>query len=299
MKKILFLLFITSHLFAQEIECRVTLNTSQLNSRQTTDAQTFSELENAIKTFMNNRQWTNDVYGRNEKIKCDLTINLTSSSRQNVFSGNAQFQVLRPVYGTDYETVIFKYVDRNFDISFAPEERQMVFNEQGYTNNLTSILAIYSLVALAIDYDTFAKHGGQQFIQRAYNVVTLAATQGGGWASSENARRNRYWLVDNLQSQQMMKFREGLYEYHRLILDQFGKDTSGSRAKILSFLELVQNIVTLNQSAVLINTFFDAKAQEFVNIFSQGSAEEKQKAFILLSGLDPDKTEIYRKIING
>lgn len=298
MRKIVFLLLFTSFfkVSAQELECIVDLNTDMLSTSQNSDPAVFRELEQAVTQFMNSQRWTNDIYGDEEKIQCKLTINLMKSPAQNVFNGNTQFQVLRPVYGTDYETVIFQFVDNNFNISFAPVERQMVFNEQGYTNNLTSILAFYSLMALIVDYDSFEKMGGDPFIQRALNVANLAPSGDAGW-SQKSGSRNRYRLVENYQNQQLRRFREGFYEYHRLSLDQFGKDPDKARASILKYLEVVQNIVILRSNWMAINGFFDAKVQEMIKIFSKGSPEEKQQAFLLLSNLDPDKTEQYRKIV--
>lgn len=294
---LLLLLFTTQVAFAQEIKCIVEVNTAALKTSQNSDPQVFTQLESAIANFMNTQRWTNDIFSEKEKINCKLTINLMNSPKQNIFNGNAQFQVVRPVYGTDYETVTFQYIDNSFNISFAPEERQMVFNEQGFTNNLTSILAFYSLMALTFDYDSFAKLGGSDFVQRALNVVNLASSGDEGW-SQKGSSRNRYWLVENLQNQQLRRFREGFYNYHRVILDDFGRDPEKAREEVLKLLEVVQNIMVLQTTSVLINTFFDAKAQEIVNIFSQGTPQEKQKAFLLLSSLDPDKTEVYRKIVS-
>lgn len=296
MKYLILLLFIGQFTFAQELKCDVEINTAPLKSSQNSDPQVFAELERAVVNFMNNQRWTNDIFNEKEKIKCKLTINLMSSPKQNVFQGNAQFQVIRPVYGTDYETIVFQYIDNSFNISFEPSERQMVFNEQGYSNNLTSILAFYSLMALSFDYDSFAKLGGNEFVQRAFNIVNLASSGDAGW-SQDGSSRNRFWLVENLQNQQLRRFREGFYTYHRIVLDDFGRDQEKAREEVLKFLEVVQNIMVLQTTSVLVNTFFDAKAQEIVNIFSQGSPQEKQKAFLLLSTLDPDKTEVYRKIV--
>jgi hypothetical protein len=56
-------------------------------------------------------------------------------------------------------------------------------------------------------------------------------------------------------------------------------------------------IAGLKNNSVIINSFFDAKFQELINIFSEGSKQEKQEAFSIMSALDPDKTEAYRKLM--
>jgi hypothetical protein len=284
---------------AQELSCKVTINTSQLaTNTQQNDKQFFADLEQAVFNFINNQRWTNDVFAEKEKVKCNLVINLLKSPAQNRFIGNAQFQVIRPVYGTTYETVTFQFVDRAFEFSFAPEERQMVFNEQGFTNKLTSMLSYYSLLALAIDYDTFSRLGGSQYLERAYNVCTIAGNSGGGEGWSANSdMRNRYWIIENLRNQQLLRFREGLYNYHRVVLDGFASNPAAARKQVIEFLQTLKNIVSLKQNAVVINYFFDAKSIELINIFSEATSQEKQQVFSLLSNMDPDKTEAYRQIL--
>lgn len=301
-KKVIFVfiyLILGSVAIAQELNCAVTLNYNQINSKGgiSFDKAQFAEIENTIKNFMNNQRWTTDAFAEKEKIKCNLVINLLESPGQNKFKGNAQFQVLRPVFGSTYETISLKYIDRNFDFSFAPEDRQMIFNEQSFTNNLTSILSFYSLIALAIDYDSFSKFGGNPFLERAYNITILAGNSiGSSWVQSADTR-GRYWLIENLRSQQFNNFREGFYKYHRLILDDFGRVSASGRKQILEYLETIKTVSTMKQGSVLINSFFDAKSEELINIFSEATKQEKEEAFALLLNLDPDKTENYRKIL--
>lgn len=281
---------------AQELNCTVSVVTSQLKTRQQTDVESIRQLEAGIKNFMNNTRWTNDVYADGEKIKCNLLITLRESKTQNVFSGRAQFQVLRPVFGTTYESVIFQYVDQNFDFSFAPEDRQMIFNEQNFSSNLTSMLAFYAFVGLATHYDTFKKFGGNDFVQRAFNVVNLANVMGGPWTQSVADRRTRYWLIENLQNQQFRPYREGLYTYHRLVLDDISNNPAEKRKMVLSFIKDLQAIQTLNTISPVLNSFFDAKAIELVNLLSEATLEERNEAFKMFSEMTPDKIETFRPL---
>jgi len=282
---------------AQEINCNVTIVSDQLQSQQAAEKQVFVDMKTSISDFINNKRWTNDIYSQEERIKCNLIITFTKSPQQNVYQGNAQFQVIRPVYNATYETVLLSYVDRNFNISFTPEDRQMNFNELSFTNNLTSILGFYSLIALTVDYDSFSKLGGNSYLQRAYNLANLASSAGqGGWEQSGD-QRNRYWLVENLQNQQLLAFREGLYNYHRIALDNFTIDPVGGRKLVMDFLNSIKSMQQLKTNSVLLNSFMNAKNQEMVNVFSEATKDEKQKAFTLLSSVDPSKTELYRKLV--
>ncbi len=282
---------------AQEIVCKVSLNTSSLDVNVSGDKQVFSQIEQAITNFMNNQRWTSDQYEDKEKLKCNLNINLLKVKNQYSYSGNAQFQVLRPVYGSTYETVLMQFVDRNFEFSYAPEERTMLFNEQTYLNNLTSTLAYYSLIALSLDYDSFSKLGGNPYIERAYNVANVAGNAiKGPWLQSSDLR-SRFHFVENLRNQIVSPFREGYYTYHRLVLDDFTNNTPEKRKMVLEYLKTIKIISTSKPQAILIRNFFDSKSAELVNIFSASEKPEKQEAFKLLSQIDPTKIEIYRQIL--
>ncbi len=282
---------------AQEIVCKVTMNTSGLDVNVGGDKQVFSQIEQAITNFMNNQRWTTDTYTDKEKIKCNLNINLLKVKNQYSYSGNAQFQVVRPVYGSTYETVLLQYIDRNFEFSYAPEERTMLFNEQTYLNNLTSMLSYYSLIALALDYDSFSKLGGNPYIERAYNVANLAGNAiKGPWLQSSDLR-SRFHFVENLRNQIVSPFREGYYTYHRTILDDFTNNSSEKRKMVLEFLNTIKIVSTAKPQALLIRNFFDSKYAELINIFSTSEKAEKQEAFKLLSQLDPTKIESYRQIL--
>jgi hypothetical protein len=110
MKKLV-LLVLTACSFAgnaQELNCNVTIVSDQLQSQQAAEKQVFVEMKASISDFMNNKRWTNDIYSQEERIKCNLIITFTKSPQQNVYQGNAQFQVIRPVYNATYESVATK-----------------------------------------------------------------------------------------------------------------------------------------------------------------------------------------------
>jgi Domain of unknown function (DUF4835) len=296
--KILSLLFVLAFSAnAQELNCVVTLNSDQLYAQQNTDANAMNQLKAAITDFMNSRRWTNDNYAPEEKIKCKLNINLLRSPSQGNYEGNVQVIVTRPVFGTGYETITFSYIDRFFNFGFLPGN-PMFFNENSYSDELTHSLAYYAYIILASDYDTFSKQGGTPYIQKAFNLANIAQTASASpaWKSSGDTR-NRYWLTENLMNQQMMAFREGLYNYHRLGLDTFAENSVLARKQVIEMLNTIRTVNQLKPAAVLINSFFDAKGEEIYKILREASKDERLKAFTTLSMLDPAKTEMYRKLM--
>ncbi|WP_082111622.1 type IX secretion system protein PorD [Spirosoma radiotolerans] len=282
---------------AQELNCQVTVNSDQLFAQQKTDFAYLNQLKGIITEFMNNRRWSNDQFGVSERINCSLNINLLKSLTQGVFEATAQITVTRPVYGTNYETTTFTYVDRAFNFVYLPTT-PVYFRDNQFTDDLTSLLAFYANVILAVDYDTFSKQGGNPYVQRAYTITNLAqqGSANGAWQNGGD-RRNRYWLIENMQNQQLIPFRDGLYTYHRQGLDVFASNPVQVRKQTLALLSTIRTIGLQLPNSVLISSFFEAKWLELYNILYEGTPAERKQAFDLLSYLDPGKTENYRKLI--
>lgn len=283
---------------AQELNCTISLRTDQIkvNQQSNNAQQIYSELQRAMADFVNGRRWTNDQFRQEEKIRLDISINLQRATADGDYDGQAMIQINRPVFGTNYETVLLKFVDRSFSFKYQPNN-PLNFNESTFTNNLTSLLAYYSYLALALDYDSFGRRGGDVWIQRAYNVANLASNGGSpGW-DSRGDQRARYWLIDDLQNQQMVPFREGLYVYHRLALDTMLDQPDQSRKQILAVLNDLKGVNQQRPATLLLNSFFDAKSEELYQIFSKGMPADKSQAYQLLSQLDPTKADLYRRLV--
>lgn len=296
---LIFLLIVSYAAYNQELNCSVNLVTDQIKANQLANsAQTFSEIKNIITSFMNNRRWTKDEFGPTEKINCALNITLTQASAQGEFNGNATITMSRPIFGTTFESPLFRFIDRNFSFTYQANT-PLDYNENVYNNNLTQILAFYANLVLTIDYDSFGKMGGNPYAQKLFNIVNIVPSTSGfkGWKSLGEDTRNRYWLAENLMSPQMAPVREGIYNYHRLALDNFSADTFGARKKILNLITKMNEINLLKPSSILFYCFFDSKHEEIINIFSQAPSVEKQKVYSLLINLDPTHTENYRKLL--
>ena len=58
---------------------RVTVNHSQI---QGTDAAVFDNLQSTLEQFVNERQWTDLQFQKNERIQCNLNITVTKYVRE-------------------------------------------------------------------------------------------------------------------------------------------------------------------------------------------------------------------------
>ena len=289
-----------SFAYAQEFRFEVTINDRQVASAQVGvgNREAIQNLQKNITEFLNNRKWTNDNFEENEKIIGRLQINLVRADfATGTYEANAQILALRPVYNTKYETPLFSYVDRRFNFTYlAAQPLDLNFNENVYFSNLSSLLGYYANIILAIDYDSFSKTGGTPYIEKAFIVANTAQSAGAdGW--SQGDIRDRFWLVENLQSQQMLEVREAMYKYYRKGLDIYQDKRPEARIVTLELLREMAKVAQIKPNALLFNVFFDAKFQELINIFKDGLQAEKQEAYNILSRLDPARANVYARLV--
>lgn len=277
---------------AQELQCNVTIDASQIPDVQSV---IIEDLKQSITRFLNERKWTEDTYQAEERIRCNLVLTITSQPEQFSYKTTAQIQSSRPVYATGYETILLNYVDKTFDFTLN-QGQPIDYNENIFSSNLSSLLSFYAYVILAMDYDSFGKLSGQKWIEKAWNIANVAQSNGGGWANGDI--NNRAALIENLNSQFLTPFREGMYTYHRLGLDTYLKDPDAMRMTALNLLKTIRTIVPNRPTSILIRSFFIAKRDELINIFKDSpSTEIKNQAFALLRELDPLNTDKYQVII--
>lgn len=299
MHKLAIIIFLWSSgaaLQAQELNCIVTINVGP--RVQTTDRSVFTDMKNAFQQFLNTRKWTNDNYLAHEKINCSILININDMPAIGIFSASVQVQAARPVYNTNYSSLTFNFADRDWEFDYL-ESQPLEFNDNMYTSNITSMLAFYAYTIIGMDYDTFSELGGTPYFQRALQVVNNAQSSNRpGW-QSVGSIRNRYWLVENLINPQFADIRRNQYSYHRLGLDTFEKNPDQSREVILKGLKDIKKARDINPNAILVITFFDAKAKEIANIFSDGQLPIRKEAYDLMTTMDPTNRAGYEKIIKN
>lgn len=281
-------------LFGQELNFKVVVNAEQV---QTTDRAIFVDMERAFANFLNTRKWTNDSFKNYEKINGTLFLNITKMPSIGNFTANAQITSARPVYNTNYESVLLNFADREWEFEYI-ESMPLEYNDNTYISNLTSMLAFYAYIVLGMDYDSFAELGGTPYFQKALTVVNNAQPSNRpGWQAL-GSNRNRYALIENLNNPQMVELRKNTYRYHRLALDTFDKNPDQSRGIVLDVLKHLKTVWGIYPNAIFVVSFFDTKANELVNIFSDGSLGVRREAYDILNSIDP-KRNIYQKILGN
>lgn len=289
-----FLLFNNTN--AQELRCNIQLVTQQI---QGSNRQVFRTLQTAIYEFVNNRSWTQNVYDPNERIECNILINLTEENGDQ-YRGSIQVQSRRPVYNSTYSTTVFNFLDDNFDIRYV-EFQQLEFDDNQHLSNLTSILAFYAYMIIGLDMDTFAPEGGTEYLQRAESIVLNAqnnAPEAGWKAFGTSGNRNRYWLSQNINNIEYRPVRNYLYIYHRLGMDKMESNVNVARDQIEESLKLLQSVFR-NQPDIymfLLQVMFDAKSDEYVSVFKGAFPDQQRRVYIILKEINPSNIKIYEQI---
>lgn len=282
---------------AQELNCQVDINYSSLGG--TVNKQIFDQMQRAVLEFMNNTKWTNDNFTAPEKIECNLLIVVEATAGTDEYSGRIQVTSRRPVYNSSYFTQLLNIEDEDFRFKFQ-QYTQLEFNINTFQNNLTSVLQYYAFVIIAADYDSFSPLGGTPYWQKAQLIVQNAqnAPEPGWKQTTTKGDRNRYWLVENQLQPVFKGIRDCNYEYCRKGLDVMFQSQEEGRAEVLKALELLVPVYKARLVTYNMQVFFNAKRDEIINIFKNGTGEEKTKLLEMLSTLDPVGTTKYQKI-NG
>lgn len=292
---ILITLFSIQYSLGQELNCQVAVNDERA---QTSDRQVFRDMEQAFARFMNDRKWTANDYMVEERINCNMAITIESMPAVGFYNATVQIQSSRPVYNTNYSSLVFNFADRDWQFEYV-ESTPLDFGDNVFSSNLTSMLAFYAYVIIGLDNDTFQEFGGEDQFKKALDIVNLAQqSDRPGWQAFQS-NRNRYWLSENLNNQDLRLIRKGLYTYHRLAMDQFESKQDEARALIVNVLKDVQTASRNIPNSILKISFFDAKKDELANIFERGNPATKREAYNILVNLDPSNTEKYKSIIGN
>ncbi|MBA3663592.1 MAG: DUF4835 family protein [Bacteroidetes bacterium] len=284
--------------FSQELNCQVNINTDQIQG--TTEKQIFEQLKKSIFEFMNNKKWTNDVFSSQERIDCSILIVIQQKLSSDDYQATIQVQSRRPVYKSSYYTPIFNYEDDNFVFQYQ-QFTTLDFNETTFQNNLTSVLAFYAYVILAVDYDSFSPLGGTALWQKAQTILNnaqSAPSEFKGWRSNES-NKNRYWLIENTLQPVFQGIRDCLYQYSIKGLDIMNEKPEEGRTNVMKALELLKPVYAARPASFNMQLFFNAKRDELINIFKSALPEEKTKITDLLMQVDPANTTKYMKIQGG
>lgn len=299
--KVLVLLFIF-HLslvtsFAQELQVKVNINHSQI---QGSDVSVFENLQQTVEQFVNERQWTNLQFQKNERIVCSFNITVTKYIREeNRFECTALIQANRPVFNSAYTSTLYNNRDENFHFEFKQFD-QLNFMDENVDNQLTALLAYYAYLIIGLDLDSFSPMGGSEILQQCMYLVNNAQNLGfPGWKSFEDSR-NRFAIINDYLDGAMSPFRQLQYDYYRKGLDEMANNAERGRSEISTALE--EGLKKAHEDkplSLLPQIWTDFKRDELVNIYKgKGTQKEKERIYELLIGINASQNSSWEKIKN-
>lgn len=269
---------------AQELDPTLTVNTSKI---QGTDKDVFNSLENAIKELLTHQVWTDYHFSGKERIQCNFNLTVNKYDAQTgKMNCELTVQSSRPVYGSTYNTTVFNFRDTEVEFNYTEQDRLEYMPGMTPDNNLTAILAYYSLLIIGLDFDTMSPNGGTDILRQVENIAAGAQSLGSGWRSFDS-QANRYAIITDYMSGTMADFRLLQYKYHRQGLDDMSANADRGRATITESLELLKKAKLAKSTSALPSLFTEIKKDELVNIYSQGINKEKQSVKELLSQINP------------
>ena len=118
-KGILTLLYIllAASVGAQELQVKVNINSSQVEG---TDKSVFENLQQTLEQWMNDKQWTELQFQKDERINVNFNITVQKYDKaNNRFECSAMIQANRPVYNSAYTTTLYNNKDGDFNFDFA------------------------------------------------------------------------------------------------------------------------------------------------------------------------------------
>lgn len=283
------------NLNAQELQAKITINHSQI---QGTDNTVFDNLQQSLNQFVNDRQWTNLQFQKNERIVCNFNITVTKYDKDaNMFNCKALIQANRPVFNAAYTTTLYNNTDNNFDFTYSQFD-QLQFNEETIDNQLTALFAYYAYLIIGLDLDSFAPMGGEEVLQQCMNLVNNAQDLTfNGWKAFDNDR-NRFAIINDYLDGAMKPFRQLQYDYYRKGLDEMAENADRGRTEIVTAIE--NDLKKAHEDkplSTLPQIWTDYKKDELANIFKgKGTQKEKESVYEILFGINASQNASWEKI---
>lgn len=290
------LVYAGSHAAAQELDARVTINHQQV---QGTNTSVFEALEKSLTDLLNDRQWTQYQFNRNERIQCTFAINVKKYDESTgQMNASLTVQSTRPVYNSNYTSTVFSIVDNEFTFEFQPFD-QLEFRPDVIDKDLTALIAYYAYIIIGMDLDTMSPEGGTEILQLAKTVcnnaqgLTLSAK---GWKPFESDK-NRYAIINDYLDSGMAPFRALQYKYYREGLDTMAENVDRGRTAVTEAIEMLKTAKDNKPMSMLPQIWTEYKRDELVGIYQgKGTTKEKESVSTILSSINASQNVHWNKI---
>ena len=288
---IIVMLITFGSLKAQDFQCSISINSTQISNSG--NQQRFNDLRQKLYTFIHDRKWCQYNLKQNERIECSITINLTKASGDE-YEGTANLVLQRPVFNASYKTTLMSFQDKKVRFKYSDGD-PLEYDENSALSEITSLIAYYLNLFIAVDLDSFSPSGGSPYFAKCQNIVNLNQKDI-GWGVAESGQNNRYWITENFTNGTYSKLHDFYYQYHRLGLDVMSETPDAGRAVILESLKLLQQVNSQKSNLAAVRIILNTKKDEIINIFKEGMPSEKTQVINIMKQIDPTNSSAYDAI---
>ena len=281
---------------AQELQVKISINSSQVEG---SDKSVFENLQQTLEQWMNDKQWTELQFQKNERINVNFNITVSKYDKaNNRFTCTAMIQANRPVYNSAYTTTLYNNKDGDFNFDFAQFD-QLNFNEEMIDNQLTALMAYYAYLIIGLNLDSFGPLAGTEVLQRCMNLTNNAQDLGfSGWKAFEDSK-NRFAIINDYLDEAMKPFRQMQYDYYRKGLDEMANNAERGRINVSEALELLKQAHKDKPLSLLPQIWTDYKRDELANIYKgKGTQKEKEAVYDILFNINASQSNAWEKIKN-
>ena len=163
--------FISETTLSQVFNCEVQVIAPTLQNNPANE-EIFTSLRNAMVEYINfGYSWTNDKFEQHEQIDVSFLLTINSKSG-NDFNGQLQITSQRPIFNSDYKSLLMNYIDKN--VSFADLKQTLLY--------FTKALFGKSKIRLRPSYFPFTEPSAEVDIYWGLETETdYRITKGTGW----------------------------------------------------------------------------------------------------------------------
>lgn len=265
----LFLLSWTT--WAQDFNAQIQVDASRIDM---SNKQVFVALQNDLNTWFNATSFSGLRKVEDEKVRVRFYLNILSY-QDDFFTATLQMQLSRPIFGTTYESPLLSVMDREVSFAYEPFS-PLVWSKNNLQNNLVAIFGYYAYLALGVDADTFAPMAWTPYFISAQQVVNTAQSAFPGWNDGSNTY-SRSAITQAFNTPANKPFRTFLYQYHLQGLDQMTVDPEKYQVFLAEQISSLKSLLLSRPQNPLFVLLFDAKSDEWVQLFGQGPSFDAQK----------------------
>mgnify|MGYP000477428466 CR=1 FL=1 len=277
---------------SQELNCTLVVNAQQTGNE---NVQVFKTLEKQLNEFINNTRWSSKSFETQERIECSMVINI-QNYQTDAFQASIQIQSARPVYNSFYSSSVYNFNDKDFNFNYI-EYQNLNFNTTQFESNLVSVIAFHVYMILGMDADTFELNGGSSYYKQARDIVSYSQqTNSKGWAPPSGGDQTRNVLITSAVSPTFKEFRSVMFDYHLKGMDLMAANVKEGKTAVATALSQLENLHNRRPNSFLLRVFFDAKADEISDLFSDGPPVKIANLVSTLTRIAPMYSRKWRNI---